>query len=80
ILRLGRSEIIAGRSPPKWVVHHGVNLAKRYSTEKSPAFVNALLDKILRQVTAPAAADPPASESVADAVVPGADDPTPPPT
>lgn len=52
LLRLGRSEMIAGRTPPKWVVHHCVNLAKRYSTEKSPSFVNALLDKMLKQVLA----------------------------
>ncbi|MCK6475499.1 MAG: hypothetical protein L6Q35_01565 [Phycisphaerales bacterium] len=58
ILRLGRSEMLAGRTPPKWVVHHCVNLAKRYSTEKSPAFVNALLDKILKQVTADQGAAP----------------------
>lgn len=62
ILRLGRSEMLAGRTPPKWVVHHCVNLAKRYSTEKSPAFVNALLDKILKQVTADQGAAAPAEE------------------
>ncbi len=63
ILRLGRSEMLAGRTPPKWVVHHCVNLAKRYSTEKSPSFVNALLDKILKQVLAEKGA---ASTPVAD--------------
>lgn len=54
ILRLGRSEMLGGRTPPKWVIHHCVNLAKWYSTEKSPPFVNALLDKILKQVQASA--------------------------
>lgn len=62
ILRLGRSEMLGGRTPPKWVVHHCVNLAKRYSTEKSPAFVNALLDKILKQVQSQQSAKPPVQE------------------
>jgi transcription termination factor NusB len=73
ILRLGRSEMLAGRTPPKWVVHHCVNLAKRYSTEKSPSFVNALLDKMLKQVLAedPARAAQSAGDAESDAPIEG---------
>jgi len=35
---------------PKVVVNEAVELAKTFSTEKSPAFVNGLLDKLLKQV------------------------------
>lgn len=80
ILRLGRSEMIAGRSPPKWVVHHGVNLAKRYSTEKSPAFVNALLDKIMKQVAAHAAVEAAGSASIEEPRLSDTDGPADPAT
>lgn len=52
ILRLAHYEMTKGDAPPKAVVNEAVELAKRYSTEKSPAFVNALLDKVLQRVLA----------------------------
>lgn len=65
ILRLGHYELtkggsLADASPPKVVINDMVALAKEYSTEKSPAFVNALLDKILkeRETAATKAAQP----------------------
>ncbi|MBK7405286.1 MAG: transcription antitermination factor NusB [Phycisphaerales bacterium] len=54
ILRLAYYEMTEGGIPPKVVVNEAVELAKLYSTERSPAFVNALLDKILKRL-APAA-------------------------
>lgn len=47
ILRLGAYEILFGHeTPPKVAINEAVDLAKRYSTEKSGAFVNGVLDKI----------------------------------
>lgn len=53
ILRLGHYELTKGREaggPPRVVINDMVAIAKEYSTEKSPSFVNALLDKILKEV------------------------------
>ncbi|GJQ28472.1 MAG: hypothetical protein HBSAPP03_03560 [Phycisphaerae bacterium] len=50
ILRLAHHELTTGLTPGKVVIHEAVELAKHFSTEKSPAFINALLDKVLRRV------------------------------
>lgn len=50
ILRLAYHEMLSGAAPPKVVVNEAVELAKEFSTERSPAFVNALLDKVMRRV------------------------------
>ena len=34
--------------PPKVVINEAIELAKKYSSEKSPGFVNGVLDAILR--------------------------------
>lgn len=52
ILRLAYFEMTSGMTPPKVVVNEAVELAKRFSTDKSPAFVNGLLAKVLGQVAA----------------------------
>lgn len=52
ILRMAHHEMTLGDSPPKAVVNEAVELAKLFGTEKSPAFVNGLLDKILKSVLA----------------------------
>lgn len=54
ILRLAHHEMTEGDSPPKAVVNEAVELAKQFSTEKSPAFVNALLGKVLKRLHADA--------------------------
>ncbi|MFT3685367.1 MAG: transcription antitermination factor NusB [Phycisphaerales bacterium] len=52
-----------------------VALAKEYSTEKSPAFVNALLDKILKESEAAhAAPSTPASAPAPSAPTPSPED------
>jgi N utilization substance protein B len=55
ILRLAHYEMtsVTG-SEPKGVVNEAVELAKQFSTEQSPGFVNAILDKILKRVLAEA--------------------------
>lgn len=56
IVRLAHFEMHQPNAKPKAVVNEAVELAKRYSTERSPAFVNGVLDKILKQVLATASA------------------------
>lgn len=52
IIRLAHHEMTTGEVNPKIAVNEAVELAKRYSTEKSPSFVNGVLDKILKRVLA----------------------------
>jgi hypothetical protein len=54
------------------VVNEAVELAKTFSTEKSPAFINGLLDKVLKQVLHQRGAD-------GNAEGPGASELPPPP-
>ena len=47
ILRLGACELLAFRDvPTKVVINEAVELAKRFGTAESPAFVNGVLDRI----------------------------------
>ena len=48
ILRLAYFEMISGRTPPKVAISEAVDLAREFSTEKSPMFINGVLDKIYR--------------------------------
>jgi N utilization substance protein B len=50
ILRLAHYEMASGKTPPKVAVSEAVELAKEFSTDRSPAFVNGLLDKVLKRV------------------------------
>lgn len=61
ILRLAWYEMTSGKTPPKIAVNEAVELAKEFSTDRSPAFVNGLLDKILKRVLAQAPASSPPS-------------------
>jgi transcription antitermination factor NusB len=38
--------------PPKVVINEAIELAKKFSTDKSPAFVNGVLDAILKKLEA----------------------------
>ena len=50
ILRLGACELIAFRDVPvKVVINEAVELAKRFGTAESSAFVNGVLDRIARR-------------------------------
>jgi transcription antitermination factor NusB len=47
ILRMGAHELLHMHEvPPRVTINEAVELAKKYSTEKSGAFVNGVLDKI----------------------------------
>jgi len=50
VLRLAHYEITSGAVPPKIAVNEAVNLAKCFGGERSPGFVNGVLDKILKDV------------------------------
>ncbi len=56
ILRLAIWEITHTTTPPKVVIDEAIELAKEFSTENSPGFINGVLDAILkehRELTAP---------------------------
>ena len=49
ILRMGTHELTADEeTPPLVVINEAVELAKRFGTEESPAFVNGILDRIAK--------------------------------
>ncbi len=50
ILRLAWFEMTSGAAAPKVAVNEAVELAKEFSTDRSPAFVNGVLDKVLKRV------------------------------
>jgi len=50
ILRIAAWELLfADFTPPKVAINEAIELAKRYSTESSPTFVNGLLDRIYNE-------------------------------
>ncbi len=48
ILRLCHHELTSGANPAPIVLNEAVELARHFSTDRSPAFINALLDKIAK--------------------------------
>jgi N utilization substance protein B len=48
LLRLAYYEMVHGETPPKVAINEAVELAKEFSTEKSAAFINGILDKIYK--------------------------------
>ncbi len=58
ILRMAYYEITTGRTPPKVAINEAVELAKEFSTEKSPMFINGVLDKIYKSRRAQEPATP----------------------
>lgn len=49
ILRLAHYEIVSGRTPVPVAIDEAVELAKEFGGEKSPGFVNGLLDGVRRK-------------------------------
>jgi len=49
ILRLARYEIVTGMTPPIVAIDEAIELARTFSTEKSPTFVNGVLDNLFHQ-------------------------------
>jgi N utilization substance protein B len=52
ILRLAYYEILSGHAPPKVVINEAVELSKEYCSQQSPPFINGVLDKIAKRLTA----------------------------
>ena len=46
LLRLGWYELHCRQTPPKVIINEAVELAREFSTEQSPAFINGVLDKL----------------------------------
>ncbi len=51
ILRLAHYEMTSGTTPPKVAINEAVELAREFSTEKSPLFINGVLDKVMKSMT-----------------------------
>ncbi len=49
ILRLAVWEMTSTDTPPKVVLDEAIELAKQFSTGQSPAFVNGVLDAVLKE-------------------------------
>lgn len=50
ILRLAYFEMVGTKTHPRIVINEAVELAKAYSSEKAPAFINGVLDKVMKRV------------------------------
>ena len=49
LIRLAVWELTNTDTPPKVVIDEAIELAKQFSTEQSPAFVNGVLDSVLKE-------------------------------
>jgi N utilization substance protein B len=52
IIRLAVWELGGPDTPPKVAIDEAIELAKQYSTENSPGFVNGVLDAVLKEIKA----------------------------
>jgi len=51
ILRAGIFELLwAGDAPPKVAINEALEIARKFSTEKSTRFINGLLDRVRREL------------------------------
>lgn len=55
ILRLAVHEMTTGRTPPKVAINEAVELAKQFSNENAPSFINGVLDKLHKTLDLPPA-------------------------
>jgi N utilization substance protein B len=65
VLRLGTAELLttAPDAPAAVVINEAIELARRYGSKDSPAFVNGVLDKVNQlRSEPPVAAEPPSTE------------------
>ncbi|QJW98749.1 transcription antitermination factor NusB [Frigoriglobus tundricola] len=65
VLRLGTYELLFDPSPQplEVVINEAIELARRFGSEDSPAFVNGILDRVAKVRTEPPAAPAPKAES-----------------
>lgn len=50
ILRLAYYEIVSQRAPVRVAMNEAIELAKTFASENSPAFVNGVLDKLVKKL------------------------------
>lgn len=50
IIRLAIWELTQGTTPPKVVLDEAIELAREFSTENSPGFVNGVMDAVLKEI------------------------------
>jgi transcription antitermination protein NusB len=55
VLRLAAYEILHSDTPAEVVIDEAVELARRFGGERSPAFVNGVLDALARELSGPGA-------------------------
>ncbi|QNN21492.1 transcription antitermination factor NusB [Planctomycetales bacterium ZRK34] len=65
ILRLAGFELAEGLTPTAVVIDEAVELAKEFGSERSPAFINGVLDKIAKQPHAKTNPDTPKNQPLA---------------
>ena len=58
ILRVARAELLRGTPPGAVVINEAIELARAFSTDRSPAFINGLLDAVLARLKAQGAKPP----------------------
>lgn len=63
ILRIAVWELGNSPTPPKVVLDEAIEMAKIFSTEQSAAFVNGVLDAILKEHTTLISTEPPTTSS-----------------
>lgn len=74
LIRLAWHEIVSGHAPVTVAINEAVELAKAFGSDKSPAFVNAVLDKMTKEAgTLPPEAPAPARKSAKKAAKPSSD-------
>jgi transcription antitermination protein NusB len=49
LIRLAVWELSNSETPPKVVIDEAIEMSKKYSTEQSPAFINGVLDAVLKE-------------------------------
>jgi transcription antitermination protein NusB len=49
LIRMAVWELTNTDTPPKVVIDEAIELAKKFSTEQSPAFINGVLDAVLKE-------------------------------
>lgn len=70
LIRLAVWELSNIDTPPKVVIDEAIEMAKKFSTEQSPAFINGVLDAVLKehqslttdQTSVPVEPNPPSTE------------------
>jgi len=49
LFRLAWYEVVHGSVPPRVVIDEAIELAREFSTERSPSFINGVLDRLFRE-------------------------------